>query len=109
MTAILLLTMLTKPPDMRVLASWYGDWHQGKTMANGKPFDKNAHYVAHRTLPLGTHLLLFNPKNKRTCRAIVTDRGPYIAGRELDVSEHVAELLGFRGAGLANLDVYILD
>lgn len=86
-----------------VVASWYGAKHHGKTMANGRPFDMYADTVAHRTLPLGTKLRLTNPANGHTATVKVTDRGPYIRGRNLDVSYGVARKLGMVEQGVAKL------
>lgn len=86
-----------------VVASWYGANHVGKTMANGQPFDMHADTAAHRTLPLGTKLRLTNPANGHTATVKVTDRGPYIRGRNLDVSYGVARKLGMVKQGVAKL------
>ena len=86
-----------------VVASWYGAKHAGKPMANGRPFNMYADTVAHKTLPLGTKLHLTNPANGRTATVEVTDRGPYIRGRNLDVSYGVARKLGIVAQGVAQL------
>jgi len=86
-----------------VTASWYGPRHHGRLMANGKPFDMYADTVAHRKLPLGTRLTLTNPRNGSAAQVQVTDRGPYIPGRDLDVSFGVARKLGVLQAGVAKL------
>jgi rare lipoprotein A len=75
-------------------------------MANGQPFDQAALTVASPDLPLGACLWLFNPLTRRDIAARVTDRGPYVEGRTLDVSAGVAEALGFRERGLARLVAY---
>ncbi|MBI4643774.1 MAG: septal ring lytic transglycosylase RlpA family protein [Deltaproteobacteria bacterium] len=86
-----------------VVASWYGANHQGKTMANGQRFDMFADTAAHRTLPMGTKLDLTNPANGRTATVEVTDRGPFIRGRNLDVSYGVARKLGIVNVGVTKL------
>lgn len=80
-----------------VRASWYGPGFQGKPMANGKPFNMHKMTVAHKTLPLGTRVRLRNPENGREINVSVTDRGPYVRGREFDLSKAAAAQLGFRG------------
>ena len=72
-------------------------------MANGRPFDMYADTAAHRSLPMGTKLQLTNPANGRTATVEITDRGPYIRGRNLDVSYGVAKKLGMVDAGVAKL------
>ncbi len=91
-----------------MMSSWYGD-ESGSIMANGKPYNKMAMTVAHRTLPFGTHLLLINPTNNRGVIVTVTDRGPFIKGRSLDCSEGVALKLGFRRKGIEQLLAIKLD
>ena len=86
-------------------ASWY---NMGQTMANGQPFNPLAMTTAHPTLPFGTKLRLRNPHNQRSCVVTVTDRGPFIKGRQLDVSEGVARKLGFIKRGIILLEVEIL-
>jgi 3D (Asp-Asp-Asp) domain-containing protein len=90
-----------------VLASWYGPKFHGKQMANGKRFNMHALTVAHQSLPLGTRLVLTNPDNGEQAKVKVTDRGPYIAGRHLDVSYRVARELGFVKKGLSRLHMKI--
>lgn len=99
---------LAKPPAKNgkgrvVTASWYGPRHHGKLMANGQPFDMHADTVAHPTLPLGTRLRLTNPANGRAAEVRVTDRGPFIPGRNLDLSYGVARKLGVVQAGVSKL------
>lgn len=96
-----------RPPCAKLVTSWYGHPFHGRQTANGEIFDKHQMTAAHRTLKLGTSLWLRNPKTKRTIKVRVNDRGPYIPGRHLDVSEAVAEELGFKEQGLASLEVWM--
>ncbi len=86
-----------------VKASWYGPRHHGRLMANGQPFDMFADTAAHRDLPLGTRLKVTNPKNGRSVEVAVTDRGPFIPGRSLDLSLGAARKLGVVEAGVSRL------
>jgi rare lipoprotein A (peptidoglycan hydrolase) len=86
-----------------VSASWYGSQHQGKLMANGRPFNMYADTVAHKTLPLGTRLTLTNPKTGAAVKVQVTDRGPYVSGRSLDLSYSAAHKLGVVESGVAKV------
>jgi len=91
-------------PERRlVVASWYGSQHHGKLMANGEPFDMFADTAAHKKIPLGTHLTITNPKNGATVEVEVTDRGPYIPGRNLDLSYGAARKLGIVKTGVAKV------
>ncbi|MEJ5330040.1 MAG: septal ring lytic transglycosylase RlpA family protein [Desulfobaccales bacterium] len=93
------------PKPTLVVASWYGPRHHGRPMANGRPFDMEADTAAHRSLPLGTRLKVTNPQNGRSVNVTVTDRGPYVPGRHLDLSLGAARKLGIIKQGVARLYV----
>ena len=61
--------------------------------------------LAHRTLPLGTKVRLVNLENGKSAEGIVNDRGPYIKGRDVDVSYAIAKQLGFVKKGIVKLDI----
>ncbi|MNS19552.1 RlpA-like protein precursor [compost metagenome] len=86
-------------------ASWYGPGFHGRRTANGERFDQWAMTAAHKTLPLGSLLLVTNLKNKRTILVRVNDRGPYIPGRMLDLSAGAAQAIGVSGVGTVRIDV----
>lgn len=90
------------------LSSWYGDREDGRYTASGDVFRPHHFTVAHRELPLGTALLIRNPFNNRVVPALVNDRGPYIDGRGLDVSQELAWRLGFQRQGLTELEYYVV-
>jgi rare lipoprotein A len=96
-------------PAEKVTASWYGMEHQNKITAGGLPFDAQQSTVAHRTLPLGTKVRLVNPENGRTAIGRVADRGPYIRGRDLDVSLALAKKLGFVRKGVTELEIQVIS
>jgi rare lipoprotein A (peptidoglycan hydrolase) len=81
------------------MASWYGPGFDGHTTASGAVFDQEGWTVASRTLPLGTMLLI--TRGDVHVLVLVNDRGPYVAGRVLDLSHGVADALGTVGAGVA--------
>ncbi|MGI6656878.1 MAG: septal ring lytic transglycosylase RlpA family protein [Desulfobulbus sp.] len=97
-----------KRPAPEVIASWYGRPHHGRLMANGEPFDMHAATVAHRKLPLGVKVELENPATGDKTMATVTDRGPYIKGRDLDLSYGVAKRLSMVEQGVARLRLRVL-
>ena len=86
------------PVERKCVASWYGDKYRGKLMANGKPFDPAALTVAHKTLPFGTRVRF--QLGPRTIIATVTDRGPFVAGREFDLSSGAFARLAQLEAGV---------
>jgi hypothetical protein len=83
----------------RGVASWYGPGFAGRRTASGQRFNPYAMTAASRTLPLGTKLKVQNPRNGRSCTVLINDRGPYVAGRQLDLSEGAAQRLGIGGVG----------
>ncbi len=91
--------------------SFYGknDGFAGKLTASGKVFNPQALTAAHKTLPFGTRVRLTNTKNGKTVIVTITDRGPYIHGRELDVSYKAAQNLKFDKDGVANLKIDICN
>jgi len=88
------------------VCSWYGK-ESGRRTASGARFNPGGFTVAHRTLPFGTKLKLTNPTNGKSVIATVTDRGPFVRSRLLDVSEGIADALGFKKRGTANLFVEV--
>lgn len=90
-------------PVKSVVASWYGETFDGRRTASGVPFDRFGDTVASRTLRLNSTVLLINPVNHKEVKVTVTDRGPFVPGRDLDVSEGVAIKLGFRDKGVTKL------
>ena len=93
----------------KVTACWYGKEYQNKITASGVPFDMNKNIVAHKTLPLGTKIRLFNPENGRTAVGQVADRGPAVKGRDLDVSLALAKKLGFVQKGVTELMIEVIS
>jgi len=89
----------------KVTASWYGPAHHTKLTASGQRFNMHKNTLAHKTLPLGTKVRLFNPSNGKFAEGVINDRGPYIDGRDVDVSYAMAKQLGFVKKGVMKLDM----
>ncbi|HEU0081467.1 MAG TPA: septal ring lytic transglycosylase RlpA family protein [Bradyrhizobium sp.] len=87
------------------LASWYGDDFHGRLTANGEVFDMASLTAAHPTLPLPSYARVTNLGNGRSLIVRVNDRGPYHGNRLIDVSNRAAELLEFKGNGVARVRV----
>jgi len=87
------------------VASWYGSDFHGRLTANGEVYDMHGISAAHPTLPMPCYVRVTNLANQRSLIVRVNDRGPYAANREIDLSGKAAELLGFRGNGLARVRV----
>ena len=90
------------------IASWYGGKFHGRRTASGAIFDQNAYTAAHRTLPFGTRVRVTNLANGRWIDLVITDRGPFIRGRIIDVSRGAAAQLGFLRQGLTRVRVDVL-
>lgn len=89
-----------------LVASWYGPRHAGNVTASGEIFNPDLLTAAHRTLPFGTRIRL--SVAGRSCIVTITDRGPFIDGRDLDVSQAAAEALGMIEAGVAIVEARII-
>jgi peptidoglycan lytic transglycosylase len=87
------------------LASWYGDDFHGRLTANGEVFDMNGISAAHPTLPMPSYVRVTNLSNKRSIIVRVNDRGPYHGNRVIDLSHKTADVLGFKGNGVARVRV----
>jgi rare lipoprotein A len=87
------------------LASYYGAELAGQPTASGEPFNPYGFTAAHRTLPLGTKLIV--SYGGRSVEVTVNDRGPYSGGRELDLSQGAADYLGLSYAGVDYVDYTI--
>jgi rare lipoprotein A len=87
------------------MASWYGDDFHGRLTANGEVFDMNAVTAAHPTLPMPSYVRVTNLANKKSIIVRVNDRGPYHGDRVIDLSHKTADLLGFKGNGVARVRV----
>ncbi len=84
------------------LASYYGPELAGQPTASGEPFNPYGFTAAHRTLPLGTKLIV--SYGGRSVEVTVNDRGPYSGGRDLDLSQGAADYLGLTYAGVDYVD-----
>lgn len=105
--------MAKAPVTMRV--SWYGEYHNGKPMANKARFDRWALTCASRDLPVGTWLWLRSPVTLLWVPVQVTDRGPYHRDRhgrydrDLDLSEAAARALRLEDVGVFDVEVRIAE
>jgi len=92
-------------------ASFYGhqDGFHGRKAANGEIFDKNALTAAHKTLPFGTVLKVTYPKTGKSITVRINDRGPYIPGRDIDLSYGAALKLGLVEHGVGQVQVTVVQ
>ena len=92
----------------RGVASWYGESFHGKQAANGERFDMEALTAAHRTLPLGSVVRVVNLANGKYLHVRITDRGPYVNNRILDLSRGAAAQLGMMEGGLSHVRIQLV-
>lgn len=91
---------------MSGIASYY--W-QGNQTASGEPFDKSALTAAHRTLPFNTRVKVTNLRNNRSTIVRINDRGPFLPGRVIDLSDAAAAELDMRHLGLVQVVLEVLE
>jgi rare lipoprotein A len=90
------------------VASWYGAAFAGRTTADGSSFNPNELTAAHKQLPFGSLVRVTNPRNGRSVVVEITDRGPFVAGREIDLSRAAAEAIGLRSQGTGRVELELL-
>lgn len=88
-----------------MIASWYGPKFHGKQTANTEKYNQMALTAAHKTLPFGTMLRVTNPLNGKQVIVRINDRGPYIKGRDLDLSKGAALQLGMIEKGVIKVEI----
>lgn len=93
----------------RGLASWYGPGFHGKRAANGEVYDMNQLTAAHRTLPFDTVVQVRNRENGRRVEVRITDRGPFVKGRIIDLSYEAAKQLEMLGPGVVPVEVRVIS
>lgn len=91
--------------DKSGLASWYGPKYHGRPTASGEIFNKDDLTAAHKTLPMNSMVHVENLTNGRTLTVRVNDRGPFVSGRIIDLSEASAKILGYTQNGTARVRV----
>lgn len=91
-----------------ITASWYGKDFHGRPTSSGEKYDMNKLTCAHKTLKFGTRLRVTNPDNDKSVDVTVNDRGPFIWGRDLDLSFGAAKEIGFAEKGVGEVKVEYL-
>lgn len=86
-------------------ASYYGDEFVHRPMANGKKFSQHRLTAAHKTLPLGTKVTVINLANHERVKVRITDRGPFVTGRIIDLSKKAARRINMIDAGVVPVEI----
>jgi rare lipoprotein A len=89
------------------IASWYGRPYHGRKAANGETYDMNKMTAAHKSLPFGVWVEVRNKKNERRVEVRITDRGPFIEGRIIDLSRAAAGKIGLIRPGIAPVRIRV--
>ncbi|SEW11204.1 septal ring lytic transglycosylase RlpA family protein [Chitinophaga arvensicola] len=86
-------------------ASYYANSFDGKRTASGETFHQRSLTAAHKTLPFGTRVTVTNIANGKSVKVRINDRGPFVAGRIIDLSSKAASKIGMLNTGVANVEV----
>lgn len=89
------------------MASWYGHPYHGRNAANGETYDMEKMTAAHRTLPFGTWVRVDNLSNQKSVVVRITDRGPFVSGRIIDLSRAAARAIEMIGPGTVKVRVTV--
>jgi rare lipoprotein A len=99
-----------RPAEAKVASSGIASFYtEGETTANGEKFDTHELTAAHRTLPFGTRVRVTNVSTGQAVTVRINDRGPFIAGRVVDVSYAAAETLGLVEKGIAKVKIDVVQ
>ncbi|HMZ46347.1 MAG TPA: septal ring lytic transglycosylase RlpA family protein [Chitinophagaceae bacterium] len=86
-------------------ASFYSDKYKGKKTANGETYKPNEFTAAHKKLPFGTKVKVTNLNNNKTVTVRINDRGPFVAGRIIDLSRVAASEIGMINNGVVKVKI----
>ena len=101
--------VVAQPGDTETgIASWYGHPYHGRAAANGEIYDMEKMTAAHRTLPFNTWVRVYDLDNNKTTEVRITDRGPFIDGRIIDLSHAAAREIELIGPGLAKVRIEVI-
>lgn len=92
----------------RGIASWYGEPYHGRRAANGEVYDMNELTAAHRTLPFGTWVRVLHLANQKKVEVRITDRGPFVDRRIIDLSRKAAQAISLIGPGTGLVEVTVI-
>lgn len=99
-------TPTNHPPTSHVVrASWYGPGLAGQKTTSGEKFNPKALTAASKTLPIGSVVKVTNPQNGKSVNVRINDRGPFVPGRSLDLSQRAAEKIGIIHKGVVRVNI----
>lgn len=94
--------------DFSGKASWYGNEFNGRATASGEKFSSNKLTAAHRSLPLGSIVEVTNIENNKKVKVKINDRGPFVKGRILDLSQGAFSKIANTNEGVINVKIKVL-
>jgi rare lipoprotein A len=105
--SIVLLMFITSEVSLAQTgtASWYGPGFHGKKTASGQTFNTHAYTAAHKNIAFGSKVKVTNLKNKKSVLVTITDRGPFVRGRIIDLSQAAKNAIGMGGTAPVSLQV----
>lgn len=101
------VTHETLPQSTYAVASWYGPSFQGKPTSSGEIFNMYSYTCAHKEYPFGTRLKVTNQSNDKSVICVVNDRGPFVEGRDIDLSYACAKKIGLIGPGTGRVHLQV--
>lgn len=102
-------THVTKGWSQNGVASYYGPGFWGRKTAMGNRMSRGDMTAAHKSLPLGTRLLVTNKETGKSVTVTVNDRGPYVGHRIIDLAERPAKAIGLKSSGTAKVSIVALS
>jgi len=90
------------------MASYYNESYHGRKTANGEIYDQNKLSAAHKTLPFGTKVEVYNPKNRRSVIVTINDRGPFVKGRIIELSLKAAQEINMIEDGVVSVELSVI-
>lgn len=105
--ALMVVGCAKSPPQVGA-ASWYGPGFRGKPTASGESFRPSRRTAAHRTLPFGTVVKVTRPDTGASVRVVINDRGPFVAGRVIDLSRKAAKKIDMIDAGVVKIELRVV-
>lgn len=87
------------------LASYYSDYYEGRTTANGEIFRHSKKTAAHKTIKFGSKVVVTNLKNNKSVTVRINDRGPFVKGRIIDLTKSAADEIGMIMDGVARVKI----
>ena len=106
--ALLLVGCAHRGPVEAGKASWYGKELAGRPTASGEPFRPSRRTAAHKSLPFGSVVRVTRPDTGATVRVVINDRGPFVAGRVIDLSRRAARRIDMIEAGVVAVELRVV-